>query len=32
VAGAAVITSVHYLDFEHQMKYYDKVPGLPIAK
>ena len=32
VAGAGVISGVHYLDFEHGLKYADKVPGLPQAK
>ena len=32
IAGAATISAVHYLDFDHGLKYYDKVPGLPMAK
>ena len=32
VIGAGVISGVHYLDFEHGLKYADKVPGLPLAK
>ena len=32
VAAASVITTVHYLDFEHKIQIYDNVPGLPMAK
>ena len=32
VAAAGVITTVHYLDFEHKIQIYDHVPGLPMAK
>ena len=32
VLGASVITTLHYLKFEHQLDYSHLIPGLPVAK
>lgn len=32
VAAAGVITTVHYLDFEHKINIQENVPMLPVAK
>ena len=32
VAAAGVLTTVHYLDFEHKIRVYEHIPGLPMAK
>jgi hypothetical protein len=32
VAAAGVITTVHYLDFEHRISIQEQIPMLPVAK
>ena len=32
VIASAVLSGVHYMDFEQHQKFYDKIPGLPVVK